>query len=474
MTHEPKPHLERRFGLLQATALNMSNMIGIGPFITIPLLMSALGGGGPQAMLGWIVAVLIVIPDGMIWSELGAAFPGSGGTYTFLREGYGRETWGRLMAFLFIWQFILSGPLEIASGYIGFQQYTTYLFPGMSRTTAALVIIGIGVLNIFVLYRRITSIGKITVTLWIGVLLTVAAVIVTGASSFEAKRAFDFPPNAFQFSWGFMMGVGAAARIGTYDYLGYYDICYIGDEVKNPGKVIPLSIFFSILGVAAIYFCMNLSLIGVVPWRDFVPADKHPESQFIFAHFMERVHGSRVASVFTAMILWTAFGSCFALMLGYSRIPFAAARDGYFFKIFGLLHPTKNFPHISLLVVGAISIVCSFFALDTLINILLTTRILVQFIGQIGAVMLLRKRRPDLDRPYRIYLYPLPALLALVGWLYLFATSGREPILIGLATLVAGVIAFLIWSRAKQSWPFAISGETAKITTSGPGSPKDT
>ena len=230
----------------------------------------------------------------------------------------------------------------------------------------------------------------------------------------------------------------------------------------------------SILGVAAIYFCMNLSLIGVVPWRDFVPADKHPESQFIFAHFMERVHGSRVASVFTAMILWTAFGSCFALMLGYSRIPFAAARDGYFFKIFGLLHPTKNFPHISLLVVGAISIVCSFFALDTLINILLTTRILVQFIGQIGAVMLLRKRRPDLDRPYRIYLYPLPALLALVGWLYLFATSGREPILIGLATLVAGVIAFLIWSRAKQSWPFAISGETAKITTSGPGSPKDT
>src|SRR3954464_12775288 len=170
-TNEAKPHLERRFGLLQATALNMSNMIGIGPFITIPLLMSAVGGG-PQAMFGWLVAVLIVIPDGMIWSELGAAMPGSGGTYTYLREGYGRERWGRLMAFLFIWQFILSGPLEIASGYIGFQQYATYLFPGMNRPAAGLLMIALGALNIFVLYRRIRSIGKITVALWIGVLIT--------------------------------------------------------------------------------------------------------------------------------------------------------------------------------------------------------------------------------------------------------------------------------------------------------------
>ena len=447
----------------------MSNMIGIGPFITIPILMSTIGDGGPQAMLGWIIAVLIVIPDGMIWSELGAAFPGSGGTYTFLREGYGRQTWGRLMAFLFIWQFILSGPLEIASGYIGFQQYATYLFPGMSRNTAALLMIGVGVLNIFVLYRRITSIGKITVTLWIGVLLTVIAVIITGAFNFEVKRAFDFPPNAFQFSLGFMMGLGAAARIGVYDYLGYYDICYIGDEVKNPGKVIPVSIFFSILGVAAIYFCMNLSLIGVVHWSEFVPADAHPEAKFIFAHFMEKVHGSGIASVFTAMILWTAFGSCFALLLGYSRIPFAAAQDGYFFKVFGSLHPKKNFPHISLLVVGVIAIACSFFALGKVIDILLTTRILVQFIGQIGAVMLLRKRRPDLERPYRIYLYPLPALLALIGWIYLFAASGGEMIGIGVGTLIAGVAAFLIWSWKNKTWPFAINDETARTTTSTPG-----
>src|SRR5689334_14752363 len=213
-TAEPTPHLERRFGLLQATALNMSNMIGIGPFITIPLLMSAVGGG-PQAMLGWLVAVLIVIPDGMIWSELGAAMPGSGGTYTYLREGYGRETWGRLMAFLFIWQFILSGPLEIASGYIGFGKYMGYVWPAVTPLQTALIAAVVGVINIALLYRRINSIGRITVSLWVGTLVTTGAVIATGAMHFDARLAFDFPPGAFNFSFGFLMGLGAATRIGV-------------------------------------------------------------------------------------------------------------------------------------------------------------------------------------------------------------------------------------------------------------------
>src|SRR5881296_4679441 len=143
-----RPHLLRRFGLLQATALNMTNMIGIGPFITIPLLMSALNGGGPQAMLGWVVAVAISIADGMVWSELGAALPGSGGSYVYLREAFGRETFGRLMAFLFIWQFILSGPLEIASGYIGFIQYSGYIWPGMTQRATLLMAAAVGLLNI--------------------------------------------------------------------------------------------------------------------------------------------------------------------------------------------------------------------------------------------------------------------------------------------------------------------------------------
>src|SRR5438552_4040592 len=396
---DPSPHLLRRFGLVQATALNMSNMIGIGPFITIPLLMSALNGGGPQAMLGWIVAVVISMTDGMVWSELGAARPGSGGTYVYLREAFGRETVGRLMAFLFIWQFILSGPLEIASGYIGFAQYFGYLWPNMTTLQTNLVVTAVGAVNIALLYRQITSIGRITVALWIGTLLTTAAVIVSGGMHFDSKRAFDFPAGAFDFSLGFYFGLGAASRIGVYDYLGYYDICYIGDEVKEPGRVIPRSIILSILGVALIYLAMNLSIIGIVPWREFVPAEAHPKAQYVVSLLMEKVYGTTVASVFTAMVLWTAFASCFALLLGYSRIPYAAAQDGGFFRVFGRLHPAKHFPHVSLVVTGVIAMVCSFLPLGAVIDALLITRILVQFIGQIFAVMLLRERAPQSPRP---------------------------------------------------------------------------
>ena len=444
--------LPRRFGLLQATALNMSNMIGIGPFITIPLLMTALGG--PQAMLGWIVAVVIAIADGMVWSELGASMPGSGGTYVYLLEGYGREKVGRLMAFLFIWQFILSGPLEIASGYIGFARYSGYIWQGISPSGTLLVAVTVGVLNITLLYRRITSIGKITVSLWIGTLITTLAVMVTGAMNFSADRAFDFPPGAFNFSLGFLFGLGAASRVGVYDYLGYYDICYIGDEVKDPGRTIPRSIIISVICVAVIYFAINLSIIGVVPWREFVPADAHPQSDFVVSIFMEKIYGTRIATIFTAMVLWTAFGSVFALLLGYSRIPYAAAQDGNFFKVFGKLHPTKHFPYVSLVVLGLISIICSFFSLGIVIDALITTRILVQFIGQIFAVILLRKHAPKMPRPFRMWLYPLPGIVALIGWVFIFATTAWQILLLGLGTLTVGAIIFLIWSWQTQRWPF--------------------
>jgi amino acid transporter len=451
--------LVRRFGLLQATALNMSNMIGVGPFITIPLLMSALGG--PQALIGWLAAILIVIPDGMVWSELGASLPGSGGSYVYLREAFGKHTWGRLMAFLFIFQFILSGPLEIASGYIGFAQYTGYVWKGMTPMHVYCVAAAVGIVNIALLYRKIGSIGRITVSLWIGTLLTTLAVIVTGALHFDRRVAFDFPAHAFDFNLGFFLGLGAAARIGIYDYLGYYDVCYIGDEVAEPGRTIPRSIIISVVCVALIYIAINLSVIGVVPWREFVPAQDHPESNFIVSALMERVHGPAVATVFTVMVLWTAFGSVFALLLGYSRIPFAAAQDGYFFKVFGRLHPTKRFPYVSLVVMGLVSIGCSFFSLDAVISALITTRILIQFVGQIAALVLLRRRRPDLPRPYRMWLYPVPAAVALAGWLFVFATSGTGPILLGVGTLAAGVALFFVWAHWTRGWPFAAEGAGA-------------
>lgn len=450
----------------------MTNMIGMGPFITIPLLMSALGG--PQAILGWVVALLITIPDGLIWSELGAALPGSGGSYVYLREGFGRQTWGRLMAFLFIWQFILSGPLEIASGFIGMAQYLGYVWPAMAGTqelvlfrgsslqwTTALpspaalaVCAGAGLLAIVLLYRRIQSIGWITVALWIGTLVTVAIVIASGMAHFQASRAFDFPPGAFSFTTGFFLGLGAASRVGIYDYLGYYDACYLGDEIREPGRTIPRSILLSLLGVAVIYLAINLSIIGVIPWREFVPDSAHPESKFIVSIFMERLYGTRVASVFTGLICWTAFGSVFALLLGYSRVLYAASLDGAFFRWFGALHPRKHFPHRALVVVGGISVVACVLPLGTVIDALLTTRIAVQFVGQIGALVLLRRNRPDLARPYRMWLYPLPCFVALAGWVFLLATTEQKVLAYGVCTLVGGVVAYAFWAARQRVWPF--------------------
>ena len=314
--------------------------------------MTALGG--PQAMLGWIVALVIVICDGMVWSELGAAMPGSGGSFVYLREAFGRARYGRLMAFLFVWQFILSGPLEIASGYIGFAQYASYIWGRLDAPLGDRARDGRRTDQHRAALPAHHSIAKITVSLWVGTLLTVLAVIFTGAMHFNPHIAFDFPPGAFNFSLGFFLGLGAASRIGIYDYLGYYDVCYIGDEVKDPGRVIPRSILISTVAVAVIYLGINLSIIGVVPWREFVPADDAPGVEL---HRLD-LHGEDLrldgGDDLHALVLWTAFGSVFALLLGYSRIPYAAAESGYFFKRFRPAASRRRiFPYVSLLVLGA-------------------------------------------------------------------------------------------------------------------------
>jgi amino acid transporter len=435
--------LQRGFGLLHATALNMSNMVGVGPFITIPLIIASMGG--PQCMIGWLLGTLLAICDGLIWSELAAAMPGSGGTYLYLREALAHTRFGRLLPFLFIWQFIFSGPLEIASGYIGFAQYVSYFWRTMGPLESKLVALGVAVLVVAMLYRRITAVAKLTVVLWAGMLLTVAWVIGSGLWHFNPALAFDFPPGAFNFSMGFLLGLGGAMRIAMYDFLGYYDICYVGGEVRNPERVIPRAIILSVIFVALIYSVMNLAIIGVVPWREAM------QSPYIAAEFMDRIYGGWAGTAVTLMILWTSVASVFALMLGYSRIPYAAALDGYFFSAFAKLHPTGRFPHVSLLVIGVMSMIASLLTLGWVIDALLVGRILIQFVGQIAAVHLLRTKRPDIERPFRIWLYPLPSLIALLGWMFLFVTADRQFIVFGLGTLAAGVVAFWLWSSRKAS-----------------------
>jgi amino acid transporter len=398
-------------------------------------------------MLGWIAGALLATCDGMVWSELGAAWPGSGGSYRFLREAYGPDTWGRLMAFLFIWQFIFSGPLEIASGLIGFSQYFSFLFPAITPTYLKLIAAAAGIVAFALLYRSVQGISKLTLALWIGAMTTLITVPLAGIRQFSAKLAFAFPPHAFEFNKGFVLGLGSAMLIAIYDYMGYYDVCYIGDEVRDPKRTIPRSILYCILFTACAYFALETVILGVVPWRQAM------QSRFIASEYMQILHGHTAAVVITLLILWTAFASVFALLFGYSRIPFAAARDGYFFAAFAKLHPKKSFPHVSLSVLAGVSIVAAFFPLDAVIASLITTRVLVQFLAQICALPLLRKRLRG-ELPYRMPLYPLPAVIAFAGWCYVFGTSGWQYIRFGLLTLAAGVGAFFVHARINRKWPF--------------------
>ena len=463
--------LIRGVGLWGATTLNMIDMIGVGPFITIPLIIAAMGG--PQAMLGWILGAVLVVCDGLVWAELGAALPGSGGSYRYLSEIYGARKLGHLMSFLFIWQLTFSAPLSIASGSIGLAQYATYIFPRLGQGTTitlpilgnveinaipvALVAIAAVGLAVFLLYRRITLIERLSKFLWIGVMLTILWVIFAGVTHFDRKLAFDFPPGAFTLRPELFTGLGAALLVSVYDYWGYYNVCFFGGEVKDPGRTIPRAVLLSILFVAIIYIVMNISILGVIPWREFAGTANTPAQRYVISSFMERLYGTKAGLIATALIMWTAFASVFSLLLGYSRVPFAAARDGNYFRVFARVHPRHRFPYVSLLVMGSIATLFCFFRLADVIAALVVIRILVQFLAQIVGVIVLRVRRPDLPRPFRMWLYPLPALVALAGFVYVLIERKNflKEIRYAAVLVVVGLIVYFIRARMRSEWPFA-------------------
>lgn len=473
-----EPQLIRGVGLMSATTLNMIDMIGVGPFITIPAIITAMNG--PQAMVGWICGALLVMCDGMVWAELGAAMPGSGGSYRYLKEIYDPNKLGRLISFLFIWQLTFSAPLSIASGCIGLAGYASYIWPGLSKvffvlgsdrtglqvtgaTFVAMATIGLAVL---LLYRRITIIGRLAKYLWVGVLLTVAWVIFAGVTNFQSARAFDFPAGAFTPSLSFFQGLGAAMLVAVYDYWGYYNVCFFGGEVKEPGHVIPRAILYSILAVAAIYIVMNTSILGVIPWRELVETTK-PENEATGKHLisilMQRLYGNWAGIVASVLIMWTAFASVFSLLLGYSRVPYAAALDGNYFKAFARVHPVHRFPKVSLLVMGAVAAACCLFRLLDVITALVVIRITVQFLAQIIGVVVLRIRRPDMPRPFRMWLYPLPAVVAFCGFVYVLIMRKKsvEQIYLALGLVVIGSVIFLVRAWHRGLWPFADAPKAA-------------
>ena len=438
--------LIRGLGLKEATAANVVEMVGIGPFITIPFLLTAMGG--PQALLGWVVGALLAVGDGLVWAELGAAMPGAGGSYIYLREAYGAKRMGQLMSFLFVWMILFTAPLSAATGAVGFAEYLGYFAPSLSPLVTKLIAVGVVLAITALLYRDIKSVGRLSFVFMLVVLSSILWVIVSGLFRMDLGMVFDFPPQAFSLSKGFFIGLGGASLIAIYGYGGYNNVCFLGGEVKNPSKNIPRAIVISILLVTALYFFMTTSIIGVVPWRDAM------QSQHVVSDFMEIIYGPWAGHVLTVFILGAAFASVFALLLGYSRIPYAAAADGRFFRIFARLHPTGRFPHVSVVILGLGSTFFCFFKLEDIIQTLMVIQIIILYLAQVWAVTLIR-RRADIHRPFQMWFYPLPSFLAAGGWLYILLTQEWRFIIMGAVVLAVGVGLYMLRARHIGEWPFA-------------------
>lgn len=456
----PDPRLKKGLGTLSATALNMSQMCGVGPFITIPVMVIAMGG--PQAYLGWILGALLALCDGLVWAELGASLPGSGGTYLYLREAFSGRT-GKLMPFLFVWTAMLFIPLIMSTGIIGFVQYLSWFWPRMGSLTGDAIGVVLIWLIIGLLWRRIESIARMTIVLWLIMLASIGALIVAGLTHFNSDYAFSFPDHAFELgSSQFWFGLAGGLTIGIYDYLGYNTSAYVSGEIDEPGRAVPRSIVLAVVGMLIVYLLMQMSVLGVIDWHSMQDtasaAYKSPASVVL-----EKTFGDTAADVITVMILITAATSVFAGLLGGSRVPLEAARDHVFFESFSRLHPRHDFPLWGVLSMGILTtggfLLGRLTDLNTVIQLLTTVMILVQSLAQVVALLLLRRTRPDVARPYRMWLYPVPALIALAGWVFIYLSAdhnaaGIHPIEWSLLWVAGGAVAFLLWARAQKLWPF--------------------
>ncbi|HEY5381430.1 MAG TPA: APC family permease [Acidobacteriaceae bacterium] len=441
--------LERTLTLRGAVTLNLLDMIGVGPFITLPLLIGAMGG--PQAMLGWVLGAGLAVCDGMVWAELGAAMPEAGGTYAYLAQMYpGR--WGRWLSFLFAFQLLFSAPLSVASGCIGLAQYAGALSPAL-RAWSTWIAVGVVVVAVALLYRRLSGVRRIARGLLVVVLATIAWAVVTGLWHGHWAQVVTVPPGAFHLSRAFFAGLGSAMLLATYDYWGYYNVTFLGGEAKDPARTIPRAVLLSIAIVAVLYLALNASVLSVISAPEMMRGGAAMR-EALLSRFMEMayapsmgVHGAAVLGKIAAvMVMVTAFGSVFSLLLGYSRIPFAAARDGNFPAVFGKLHRTRRFPYVSLLVLGGVACVCCFFSLGEVIAALVVLRIVLQFSLQHVGVMMLRVRRPEMRRPFRMWLYPAPPVIALIGFGYIvFVRRGSmRELLLAVVVAAVGTVWFVV------------------------------
>jgi amino acid transporter len=460
---EHNPHLHRRIGLGSAVLFNMLEMIGVGPFITLPLVIAA--AGFHLSVWAWLLGATIAIADGLVWAELGAAFPRAGGSYAFLREIYNPERAGNWLGFLFVWQLSFSAPMSIASGCIGLASFLVWFVPGLDHAPLTwlpalhytnLAAATVCLLVTALLYRNLKSVTRLAWILFAGVMAALVGVIASGFAWAHAHGGWQMPVSPAQPVSTALTGLAAATLIATYDYWGYYNICFLGSEVRRPEKTIPRSILLSVLFVAGFYVLMNLAVLPALGNAAFNSGKNAQLPAQLVAQVASAAFGNWAGSLIAALIMWTAFASVFSLLLGYSRVPYAAARDGNYFRALAAVHPKHGIPHRSLVALGLVACCFCFLSLQQVITLLVVTRILLQFFLQHIGVILLRLKRPNLARPFRMPLFPLPPLVCIAGFTFILVNRKNAlwGLLVAAAIAATGTVLYLIRARQRGEWPF--------------------
>jgi amino acid transporter len=458
--------LERRIGLRPAVLFNLLEMIGVGPFITLPLVIAA--AGYKLSVWAWALGAAIAIADGLVWAELGAAFPLAGGSYAFLREIYGPKRQGNWLSFLYVWQLSFTAPLSIASGCIGLSGFLAVFWPGLQAVPIAVLPnlhyanFAAGATCLLVtalLYRNISSVARMAWVLFIGVMAAIAGVIFSGFAHAAATGGWHMPAAPAVAGGVALGGLAQGTLLATYCYWGYYNICFLGGEVRRPERTIPRAILISVLLVSGFYIAMNLAALPSFGGAAAGAGSAAMRVQLV-ADIARSAFGTWAGYAIAALIIWTAFASVFSLQLGYSRVPYAAARDGNYFRFLDAVHPKHGIPHRSLVALGVVGALFCFFTLTQVITMLVITRILLQFFLQQFGVIYLRVRQPNLVRPFRMPFYPLPPLVAMVGFGFLLVYRAHAFMELGVAAGIAisGTLIYLIRAARLREWPFGQPG----------------
>ena len=466
-------NLERRIGLRSAVLFNMLEMIGVGPFITLPLVIAA--AGFRLSIWAWLLGAAIAVADGLVWAELGAAFPRAGGSYAFLREIYGPDRAGNWLSFLFVWQLSFTAPLSIASGCIGLSGFLGIFWPGIDAAPiealpalhySGFVAAAACLFVTWLLYRRLSIVTGMAWVLFAGVMAAIAGVIVSGFAHAAASGGWHMPaapalPAALALS-----GLAQATLICTYDYWGYYNITFLGAEVRQPERTIPRAILLSVLFVAIFYVLMNLAALPSIGGAAVHTVENSAMRMRLVANIAASAFGRWAGYTIAMLVIWTAFSSVFSLLLGYSRVPYAAARDGNYFRFLAAVHPRHGIPHRSLVALGLVAACFCFFSLQQVITMLVITRIVLQFFLQQVGVIWLRIRRPDLHRPFRIPLYPLPPLAAMAGFIFILINRFKavDELAVAAGIGIAGTAIYLVRARMLRQWPFRRAASEGAIT----------